>query len=644
MKLKRLRLSNFQSFGEVPTIVDFEPMTFLLGPNGVGKTAVLQGLARLFAFDPSLRKVRRTDFNVSPDKLLKGGVGDLKLWIEADFEFPELGAAKGKFATVPGQFAHMGLESADGIPRVRFRLDATLDENGEIDEELRYVNQADAFGAPAKTSPVMKYARNALHVHYLPARRDPADHISYAAGSLLGRLLRAADWKAERETIAKATSEISALLAKNLAMVSVGAELKSQWGALHQGQYYKNPSVSFERNEMEALLRHLTVGFDAGPDTGTVDFTRLSDGQRSLLYVSLVLAAQVVGRKVLAKELQGFDVDRLKPPVFTLIAVEEPENSLSPHYLGRLIRQLDEFAGNHDGQAIVATHAPSILRRVPPERVRYLRLNAARETQVAKVTLPAEADEAHKFVREAVQAFPELYFSRLVVLGEGDSEEIVLPRFLHAHGLGADDTAISVVPLGGRHVNHFWRLLSGLGIPHVTLLDLDAGRYQGGWGRLKYAVSQLKRVAPPGDQLEKVDPAKMPGWDAAESVTSENGRKWLDYLESRSVFFSAPLDLDFLMLSRFPDAYGVSPDELGDPDVEIVTAVLGKKHGNPDQYSAEAKKMFGAYHSRFKLGSKPTNHVSAMSVLDAKALAAQTPDTIQRLLVAVTKRIAESPE
>jgi hypothetical protein len=57
---------------------------------------------------------------------------------------------------------------------------------------------------------------------------------------------------------------------------------------------------------------------------------------------------------------------------------------------------------------------------------------------------------------------PELYFSRLVVLGEGDSEQVVLPRVLAASGIAEDDASVSVVPLGGRHVNHFWRSLNEL--------------------------------------------------------------------------------------------------------------------------------------------------------------------------------------
>ncbi|MCS4282924.1 putative ATP-dependent endonuclease of OLD family [Pseudomonas sp. BIGb0278] len=64
MKLCSLRISNFQSFGPVPTPITFEDITYLLGPNGAGKTAVLQALCRLFAFEPGLRRVRPSDFHV----------------------------------------------------------------------------------------------------------------------------------------------------------------------------------------------------------------------------------------------------------------------------------------------------------------------------------------------------------------------------------------------------------------------------------------------------------------------------------------------------------------------------------------------------------------------------------------------------
>ena len=68
MKLQTIRLSNFQSFGPEATELTMEDITYLIGPNGAGKTAVLQALCRLFAFDPSLRRIQRSDFHVPHDE------------------------------------------------------------------------------------------------------------------------------------------------------------------------------------------------------------------------------------------------------------------------------------------------------------------------------------------------------------------------------------------------------------------------------------------------------------------------------------------------------------------------------------------------------------------------------------------------
>ena len=57
-----------------------------------------------------------------------------------------------------------------------------------------------------------------------------------------------------------------------------------------------------------------------------------------------------------------------------------------------------------------------------------------------------EDEDVYKYINQAILAHPELYFSKLVILGEGDSEEIVIPqkrrcapRFVHGkypHGSG----------------------------------------------------------------------------------------------------------------------------------------------------------------------------------------------------------------
>jgi len=642
MKLAWLRLSNFQSCGPTPLRVDFDAMTYVLGPNGAGKTALLQALARLFGVDSSLRRIRRSDFHVPTGETDEAGK-ERGLWIEVQFEFPELLDPHGKYATVPGHFAHLQLDSADGVPRVRMRLTATLDADGDIEESFTYVIQNDANGDPIRTVGVQKAGRSQIQVHYLPARRDPADQIAYTANSLLGRLLRAANWEDQRDAIAGLAEQMSDELAGNEAVAQLSAAVKANWGLLHKGAYYKDPQVSFAGSEIEALLKQLSLSFGPGPEQPLIDFKRLSDGQQSLLYLSLVLSLHALGRDALAGTSKAFDLEKLRPPVFTLIAMEEPENSLSPHYLGRVVKALQAFASGHDGQAVVATHAPSMLKRVPPEAIRYLRLNAHRQTTASHITLPPTADEAFKYVREAVQAYPELYFSRLVILGEGASEEIVVPRALAAKGLAADDIAVAIAPLGGRHVHHFWRLLTALGIPHLTLLDLDRGRFQGGWGRVRYACKQAIAIGTAQDVPGKLK--VLPEWNGDDDVmVSAAGIGWRTWLaNTHGVFFSSPLDLDFAMISAYPDAYGIAASELQVPDAETISSVLGKSAVHVDHYGDTAR-FFGAYRARFKEGSKPVEHLAALAKLTDKQLLDKLPTHLKDVVAAAEARLKAIPE
>ena len=635
MKLSNIRVSNFISFGETPTNLSFEEITFLIGSNGTGKTAVLQALCRLFSFNPSLRRIKKSDFHVPQDET--DPPEERELWIEADFIFDELAGDEDN-ATIPPHFSHMRLDDGKELPRVRFRIDASMGLDGDIDEDFNYVLDLDENGEPINTAKVPRSERNNIQVHYLPARRDPSEHIAFSANALLGRLLRAANWDAERETIKTHTDQISECLSKNTAVDSLSFNIQSSWQKLHKGKYFNDPKITFVSSEIESLLRHLSVSFTPGHDDALVDFLRLSDGQKSMLYLSLVLSSQAIGRAALKGD-DSFDIDKLRPPVYTLIAIEEPENSLSPFYLGRIVSSLKEVTG-HDAQAIIATHAPSMLHRIEPKQIRYLRLGDSRTSEVAHIQLPPVADDAHKFVTQAVKAFPEIYFSRLVVLGEGDSEEIVLPRLLEARGVPVDESAITVAPLGGRHVNHFWRLLEGLNIPYVTLLDLDVGRYQGGWGRVKYANDQLIKHCPDKQLAEGYE--VIPKWnDPKQKITKF--QNYLEKLEERSVFFSEPLDLDFSMITSFPDAYDIEDDDLTVPKASGLKSVLGKK-GDSSEYEDDELELFNSYHKLFKLGSKPAAHINALSNLTNEQLSEDMPISLDNMIDAVIEKLEELPE
>jgi len=644
MKLRRLWISGFKSFGSDPTEIDLEDITFLIGPNGAGKTAILEALCRMFGYNPNDRRILSSDFHVEQNEESDSLFTERNFWIEVDFEFSELEDEDNDGYSIPPNFAHMRMLDRDSPPIVRFRLEANIDTNGEIDSVFNYVLEVDENDNPVKQAAVPKQDRAGIQIHYIPARREPSDHISYSANSLIGRLLRSANWNDAREKIADLTDQISTELESNPSISELSETLEAEWSKLHKGEHFSNAKITFGNNEIESVLRHLSVSFSPSHQQTPIDFARLSDGQKSLLYLSIVLAVHNIGQEALAEESDSFDIEKLRPPVFTMVAMEEPENSLSAHYIGRIVKSLSQFSEHEGAQTIIATHSPSILSRVDPKNIRYLRLNSSRQTQVKKIQMPENTDEAYKFVRQAVQSFPELYFSRLVVLGEGDSEQIVIPRLLESRDLEIDSKEISVVPLGGRHINHFWRLLHDLEIPYITLLDLDVARFSGGWGRIRYVCQQLLLYPPEKSTLVQEHIDNLPLWNGTNRILkTTKGSKLIKYLEKNGVFFSTPLDLDFSMMMAFDNYYDVDTNNDA-PDESLIKAVLGRSHNQPEQYDDQEQMYFSDYHRIFQLGSKPTAHIKAFSEIGNDELQEDMPEVYSRLLDAIEAKLESLPE
>ena len=55
MRLKRIIVSNYRCFGEIPTTIEFNNLTGFIGHNSSGKTALLSALMKLFGEKSSER-------------------------------------------------------------------------------------------------------------------------------------------------------------------------------------------------------------------------------------------------------------------------------------------------------------------------------------------------------------------------------------------------------------------------------------------------------------------------------------------------------------------------------------------------------------------------------------------------------------
>ena len=246
--------------------------------------------------------------------------------------------------------------------------------------------------------------------------------------------------KGVQDTFSAAGATLNNAFAGEAAIDIVAAAMRRRWQEVHTAGTDATPLFRPVDLRFQEFIRKVEVVFhpdEAGRERALDD---LSDGQRSLFHLAMTAATLDVEGHIAADPVAaGFQPDGIPLPALTLIAIEEPENNLAPFYLSRIVRQIEDLTKGTRAQAVVASHSASILARVDPSQVRHFRLNPAdRTARVRAVRLPVGQEEASKFVREAVRTYPELYFARFAVLGEGASEEVVLPRLAESMGLDID--------------------------------------------------------------------------------------------------------------------------------------------------------------------------------------------------------------
>jgi putative ATP-dependent endonuclease of the OLD family len=475
-----------------------------------------------------------------------------ELYIDVLIALPELAKGSATAETVAPTFRHIRIDRPGASPVCRMRLESRWDDDGtaegEVSQDLYWIDTLGATIKEDQRHTVSPSERGLIQLYYTPANRDAGTQIRATTGALAARLLRPIEWsEATRNAVEEATKGLSNSFSAEAAIKAISKALNDRWSALHDEETDTEPSLALISRRFEEVVRGVNVVFQQGPAGIERGLEALSDGQQSLFYFALAAAVFDLERAAVEGKIAGFDTEDLMIPALSILAIEEPENHLSPYYLARIVQQIRSLVCDGMAQAIVTSHSPAVLSRVKPEEVRYCRCDLkTRLTAVSAIALPKNDEEAAKFVRGAMLAFPELYFARFVVLGEGDSERVVLPRLAKAEGLLIDPAFVAIVPLGGRHVQHFWKLLNGLGIPHATLLDLDVGRRGGGYGRIKTAIEQLIAIG-----LEKKVLLAISGGGVMSDNDftkmhlreDEHLQGWADSLEKHGVFFASPLDL-----------------------------------------------------------------------------------------------------
>ncbi|QFR39547.1 AAA family ATPase [Candidatus Gracilibacteria bacterium 28_42_T64] len=215
------------------------------------------------------------------------------------------------------------------------------------------------------------------------------------------------------------------------------------------------------------------------PNVGNnIDIEELGDGAKNLTIISLL--------RSYAKNFRGAS---------GIIAIEEPEIYLHPQARKHLFEILKEIA-DRGLQVIYTTHDSNFLEIYNFESIRRIykvddEENEGRTySKICKLTCSELLDFTnntggpHGNSEDKVRNFyksisnyrlTEGFFSRLIILGEGSTEEITIPKYFETIGLNYNSLGISILGVGGKgEIPKYWRLFHKFGIPVICIFDNDS--------------------------------------------------------------------------------------------------------------------------------------------------------------------------
>ena len=399
MRLSKIKLFNFRCFGEKEHIITIDDLTTFIGSNSTGKTAALAALNCMFSEFTSDRNIRRSDFYV-PKNTLPENMTEQKMYIEAVFEFKNLREGE-EHASIPQFFEHVLVDTPDGIPYIRVRLDATWEKSntieGAIDYQIRYITCPESAEIEDKDYVnAQRRDLDKIRVIYVPAVRDPSKQLKNTSGAMMYELINSINWKDERRNNIKSKiEELNSEFEAEQGVKILNDSLDKRWKNYDTNEKYKNVALKFNSADIETSIRRADVVFSP-TETGN-DYTvdQMSDGLKSLFYISLIdsiLNIESTIRKEIETDSENISFNK-NLPVLTIMAVEEPENHIAPHLLGRLVNNLNNIADKNNAQTIITSHSASIIKRIEPSQVRYFRVDDIGYTNVCSITLPNKTDD-----------------------------------------------------------------------------------------------------------------------------------------------------------------------------------------------------------------------------------------------------------
>ena len=201
-----------------------------------------------------------------------------------------------------------------------------------------------------------------------------------------------------------------------------------------------------------------------------------------------------------------------------IVALEEPEAHLHPNAVRALWKTIEDI----DGQKLVATHSGDLLSEVDVYSIRRLyRKNYTTQVGLIKPNIMDER-QLQKFDHFVRRTRGELFFARVWILVEGETDVIILSGASRVLGIDLERSAVRLVEYAQVGLSTFIKAADSLGILWHIFSDGDAA------GQKNMAtVRQLLETKSETDHF-----TLLPNGDSIEPYLCRNG--FMDVYESHA--------------------------------------------------------------------------------------------------------------